>query len=147
MNRRVSRFSDVSLRFAEPWTPEQIEERRQVILTDLRFSGKTRYQMQLLENETKYGEGRGRSAVASTIDLSNLNDHFGFEESVESMARIVELGSPFIALEVDEDWTGTVGGAKSLLSELAADNGYVASFRQVPKNERKSVIKVTFRNA
>ena len=114
--------------------------------------------MQLLENEPRYGEGRGRAAVDSTFEVANVISALGAETLPEAVTAAIGLGSPFLAAIKDEDWTGTLTGAKSILTDLVNEieetdgngetvNPFRVAYRAASNGERKTVIKFTFRRS
>lgn len=114
--------------------------------------------MQLLKNEPRYGEGRGRAAVDSTFEVANVISALGAETLPEAVTAAIGLGSPFLAAIKDEDWTGTLTGAKTILTDLVNDieetngngetvNPFKVAYRAASDGERKTVIKFTFRRS
>ena len=123
----------VILKRVEAWSPEMITEASE------------RINMELLANERKLGEGRGRGSSNSTFNFDNLLQVVGGETVEQAAEHLVALGSPMVLAVGGSDWSGTIGGAKAALANAVEDTAYAAAYRKVEGDRSKKDFMFTFK--
>lgn len=102
--------------------------------------------MQLLLNQPKLNEGRGRKATVSTFNVDPILEATETETLMEAVLRIIELGSPFLAADrSNKDWSGTKAGAEKVLKAIIAEEtGNAVGVSRRTKGETKDTIQFSF---
>ena len=105
--------------------------------------------MQLLTNQPKLNEGRGRSATASVFHTQRLIDFLEVDDLEEAVRTILSQGSPMIQAIEGEDYEGTKSGAlRNLKAQIdALDGPYGVGVRQVKGNQLWFTFKTVVEDA